>query len=446
MILRLAGLRVSICSSKFQWMSTSANKVLSLDLNLMTFPQQVNILEHSEYFSMQEELYSSKKNPGPVDAVCKFILKEGLCVNEQILNLNAIGLFNHAAFYNNRIKVLKEEGRIKSGGFTRDFDTTLKEKFSDLVTVSQVNREDLNKTLFDFEFRQGELADRKFALQRQLVGFYLLQALKDGDQRLPVEVYCRLATILFSGPFTKKEDAAILTWVETNGLSRWRELASFLGRTYPSGGVSVRRRYEIMMSRKKGERSGSFDENELFEVIKHVLYQSLEAIDEVQRNSIDWKATGEVVNRHWTSVWKVFQNSIQPTIRRHLAGTLEDDVRGQLIKKAKEKDWNTQVHMDFHQLAEMSEFRGHTSHSLKQLHDSMLGDIVEKRNDLKSKREVTLDMVEQWFANTTRRKKSSRLKAKEQAVVSAYKKVIETMHREQQFLNLQEKYTGKTIY
>ena len=229
MILRLAGLRVSICSSKFQWMSTSANKVLSLDLNLMTFPQQVNILEHSEYFSMQEELYSSKKNPGPVDAVCKFILKEGLCVNEQILNLNAIGLFNHAAFYNNRIKVLKEEGRIKSGGFTRDFDTTLKTKFSDLVTVSQVNREDLNKTLFDFEFRQGELADRKFALQRQLVGFYLLQALKDGDQRLPVEVYCRLATILFSGPFTKKKSFCDTLYVRSSSRPTETETVNILG-------------------------------------------------------------------------------------------------------------------------------------------------------------------------------------------------------------------------
>ena len=404
----------------------------------------MDILEHVEYFSMREELNSSNKiNLGAVDSVCHLILKQGLLVNEKILNLNAIGLFNHSAFYNNRIKVLKEEGMIKCGGFTKAYDTALKERFCDLITVSQVNREDLHRKLFDFAFRQGGIEDRRFALQRQLVGFYLLQGLKDGDHRLPVEVYCRLATVLFSGPFTKEEDAAILAWVETNGATKWRELASSLGRNYPSGGVSVRRRYEIMLGQQTGKKSGSFDENEISVIIKHVLHHNPEAVNEVQRNTMDWKAIGEKVNRHWISVWKVYQNSIQPTIRRHLAGTLEEDVRGQLIRKARERGWNTRAQFDFHQLAEMSEFRGHTSCSLELLYASMLGNLVEKRKELRSKREVSLDMVEEWWATTTRRKKSSNIKAKEQAMVSAYKKVIESMEREHKLHDLQEKFTGE---
>ena len=404
----------------------------------------MDILEHVEYFSMREELDSSNKiNLGAVDTVCHLILKQGLLVNEKILSLNAIGLFNHSAFYNNRIKVLKEEGMIKCGGFTKAYDTALKERFHELITVSQVNREDLNRKLFDFAFRQGGIEDRRFALQRQLVGFYLLQGLKDGDHRLPVEVYCRLATVLFSGPFTKEEDAAILAWVETNGATKWRELASSLGRNYPSGGVSVRRRYEIMLGQQTGKKSGSFDENEISVIIKHVLYHNPEAVNEVQRNTMDWKAIGEKVNRHWISVWKVYQNSIQPTIRRHLAGTLEDDVRGQLIRKARERGWNTRAQFDFHQLAEMSEFRGHTSCSLELLYASMLGNLVEKRKELKSKGEVSLDMVEEWWATTTRRRKSSNIKAKEQAIVSAYIKVIENMEREHKLHGLQEKFTGE---
>ena len=392
---------------------------------------------------MKEELHSSKIDLEPLDTVCHLILKQSLSVNEKILNLNAIGLFNHSAFYNNRIKVLKKEGVIKSGGFSKACDTALKERFSDLITVSGVKKEDLNRKLFDFECRQGGIEDRRFALKRQLVGFYLLQVLKEGDQRLPVEVYCRLATILFSGPFTKEEDAAILAWVEANGARNWRELASSLGRNYPSGGVSVRRRYEIMMGQQNGKKSGSFDEKEVSVIIKLVLHHNVEAVDEVQRNTMNWKAIGEEINRNWISVWKVFQNNIQPTIRRHLAGTLEDDVRGQLIRIGRERDWKTRAQFDFHQLAEMSEFRGHTSCSLELLFDSMLGNLVEKRKELKSKREVSLDMVEQWWATTTRRKKSSNIKAKEQAIVSAYNKVIESMERDHKLHLLQEKFTGE---
>ena len=198
-----------------------------------------------------------------------------------------------------------------------------------------------------------------------------------------------------------------------------------------------------MLSQQTGKKSGSFDENEISVIIKLVLHHNLEAVDEVQRNTMDWKAIGEKVNRHWISVWKVYQNSIQPTIRRHLAGTLEEDVRGQLIKKARERGWNTRAQFDFHQLAEMSEFRGHTSCSLELLYASMLGNLVEKRKELKSKREVSLDMVEEWWATTTRRKKSSNTKAKEQAIVSAYNKVMESMEREHKFSNLQEKFTGE---
>ena len=392
---------------------------------------------------MKEELQSSQINLGPVDTVCHFILRQGLSVSEKVLNLNAIGLFNHSAFYNNRIKVLKEEGMVKSGGFTRVSDTALKERFCELMTASQVTGEDLSSNLFDFDFRHGSIEDRRFAFQRQLVGFYLLQVLKDGDQRLPVEVYCRLATVLFSGPFTKEEDAAILAWVETNGAKKWRALASSLGRNYPSGGVSVRRRYLIMISQQTGKKSGPFDENEISVIIQLVLHHNVDAVDQLQRNTMDWKAIGEAVNRNWISVWKVFQNGIQPTIRRHLAGTLEDDVRGPLIRRAREMDWNTRDQFDFHQLAKMEEFRGHTSSSVELLFDSMLGNLVEKRKELKSKQEVSLDMVEEWWATTTRRKKSSNIKAKEQAIVSAYNKAIESMERGHKLHGLQEKCTGE---
>ena len=63
--------------------------------------------------------------------------------------------------------------------------------------------------------------------------------MKDGDRRLPMQVYNKLAVLLYSGSFTEEEDAAILAWVDKHGATRWAELARNLGRRYLQARVVV---------------------------------------------------------------------------------------------------------------------------------------------------------------------------------------------------------------
>ena len=74
----------------------------------------------------------------------------------------------------------------------------------------------------------GNPLDRNFMFKRQLVGFYLM--------RYPVEALNRLASILYSGNFTKEEDKA---WVEEHGPNNWTSLAGSLGRNYIHGPARV---------------------------------------------------------------------------------------------------------------------------------------------------------------------------------------------------------------
>ena len=79
-------------------------------------------------------------------------------------------------------------------------------------------------------------------MQRQLVGFFLLQDLPDDERRLPIEVYGRLAVLLQSGTFTEEEDKAIMAWVDKHGPNQWNALARTLGRSYARAGVAVKSR------------------------------------------------------------------------------------------------------------------------------------------------------------------------------------------------------------
>ena len=80
-------------------------------------------------------------------------------------------------------------------------------------------------------------------LKRQLVGFYLLNGLKDSHLRLPVEAINRLASILYSRKFTKDDDNAILAWVDQHGPKKWTALARSLGKHSIHGPASVMNRF-----------------------------------------------------------------------------------------------------------------------------------------------------------------------------------------------------------
>ena len=177
------------------------------------------------------------------------------------------------------------------------------------------------------------------SLQRNLVGFYLLQGLEDWSQRLPVDVVTRLGTLLSSGVFSRQEDKAILAWVEEHGLTGWAELAAKLGRNHKAAGRCVRERHQILQDRQENKRMGSFTMEELRVVIREVLGQKPSALEDTKHGDIDWKPISESLTRPDLSVYNVFREIIHPTLRRYLAGTLEQDVRAQLIEQVGREGW-----------------------------------------------------------------------------------------------------------
>jgi len=88
-----------------------------------------------------------------------------------------------------------------------------------MLKATKVDQERLEKEMY------SKKKSRSFMLQRQLVGFYLLQELKEGDQRLPVEVFSRLGTLGHMGLSPKRR--RLLSW------PGWTSMAHKTGPSWP---------------------------------------------------------------------------------------------------------------------------------------------------------------------------------------------------------------------
>ena len=136
------------------------------------------------------------------------------------------------------VRELKKSGEITVGSFTAIHDKRILLNYQLLKTDTCVDEISLKTELF----AKGDRYQKDFMMQRQLVGFFLLQDLPDDERRLPIEVYGRLAVLLQSGSFTEEEDKAILAWVDKHGLTKWNILARTLGRCYAQAGCAVKSR------------------------------------------------------------------------------------------------------------------------------------------------------------------------------------------------------------
>ena len=103
-------------------------------------------------------------------------------------------------------------------------------------------------------------------------------------------------------------------------------------------------------------------------------------------------------------------------------GSLEKDVRGELIQQVKENKWNLCADVKVDELARLPHFEGHSRRSLLQKYDGMLLATMKKLGK-NSKREVTVEEVEEWWKNSTRPAKFANLIEKEQRVMEAYHRV-----------------------
>merc|ERR1712037_267553 len=115
-------------------------------------------------------------------------------------------------------------------------------------------------------------------------------------------------------------------------------------------------------------------------------------------------------------------STVHPTVRRHKLGTLEKDVRGELIQQVKENNWNLNADVEFDKLARLPQFEGHNGGSLHRMYGSMLGNTMTKLGK-KSRREVTVEEVEEWWKNSTRYAKFSNVIEKEQLILESYHRV-----------------------
>jgi len=405
----LLNLRTSICSTEVRQLHQI---------------KRVSLLEHVEYSRLKDQLSFSRKSLGPVDSVCSFILGEELIVNQQILFLDALSLRNTSGKSVSHIKELKRDNILKSGGFTIQSDKLLLHQYERLLKKTKVEEGALKVELFNEEKNDESTSssrrEKLFLFKRQLVGFWLLQVLPDGERRLPTEVYARLATLLFAGSFTKEDDAVILSWVEEHGANKWSRLAQRLGRFYPKAGDGVRQRHGQLVVQLEGRKTGAFTDEELAWLTHLVLKQNANITEE--SGFIDWNMIADDMKRSRASLNKLFKTLILPTLKRYMADTIGTDVRGDLLLKLKEKGLTYCIEIDFQELAEMPEFRGHTGRSLGIIYDNLLGTIA--RSSQKSRREVTVDQVLEYWSTSKRYKKHTSLKRREEIIVSTFKEAI----------------------
>ena len=117
-------------------------------------------------------------------------------------------------------------------------------------------------------------------------------------------------------------------------------------------------------------------------------------------------------------IYNVYAGIVHPTVRRHELGSLEKDVRGDLIQQVKENGWNLSADIKFDKLARLPQFDGHSKASLLDKFHGMLLNTMNKLGK-KSRREVTVKEVEEWWNNSTRLAKQANLIEKEQQIVEA---------------------------
>ena len=378
------------------------------------------LLDLPQYRQMRETLAGRKGDLGVLESAGLCILDmENLRVDTAILNLN---MLSYSGNYK-EIQTLRAAGVIKSGKYTNVHNELIRSSFHDLSLRIEADQKTFKAELFSPGRRNLSVL-----LQRNLVGFYLLQELEDWSQRLPVEVVARLGTLLSSGVFSRQEDEAILAWVEEHGLVDWTELAAELGRNYERAGDSVMNHHQVLQDRQENKRLGSFSMEELGVVIREVIRQKPSALEDTKHGDINWKPIAESLNRPDINVYQVFIKTIHPTLRRHLAASLEQDVRAELVQQVGREGWTYSVQMDFSLLEDLPQFKGHTSHSLQNLYNGLMTGVLYKRPALKSKREVTVEDVEEYWRNSPRQTKRKSQVAREEGMVEAYWAVMRELN------------------
>jgi len=182
-------------------------------------------------------------------------------------------------------------------------------------------------------------------------------------------------------------------------------------------------RYEELTGKAKGNRQGAYNSLEFAVLITEVMKQDPEAFEKpMEDNDLDFKSIASSMGRRILGIYDVYAGTVHPTLRRHKLGTLEKDVRAELIEQVKENGWNLSADIEFDKLARLPQFEGHSSKSLQEKYHKILTGTIYKLGK-KSRREVTVEEVEEWWNNSTRHAKFANVIEKEEQIVESYYRV-----------------------
>ena len=154
-----------------------------------------SILQHPKYKELKSELSKRTRKGfdlGPLDTASLYILSsKDLTVNLEILRLDALSPESHCnptCKGYAEIQEMKQHGAVKKGKLNKEDEAAIEKRFEILLAETNLDKEALMEELFAANKGCINNWDKDFMLKRQLAGFYLLQGMKDGNRRLPMEV------------------------------------------------------------------------------------------------------------------------------------------------------------------------------------------------------------------------------------------------------------------
>ena len=191
-------------------------------------------------------------------------------------------------------------------------------------------------------------------------------------------------------------------------------------------------RYQVLKDRMERKVKGPDVPsaiNDDKELLAEVLKQDPDALSKMT-TSVAWLEVGDKLNRPRDELYRDWTARILPTLRRHLAGTLQDDVREELIKEVTRRGWQFYSDIEFPTLGTMPAFKGHTPTSLSRMYMYLMDVVVtkQKRKGVTVvRREVTVAQVQEGWNATSKSGKQLKKIYWEEELVSAYNVLVKNL-------------------